>query len=187
MNVNVIGGDNKPINLGVNELDKNVEIILSKPPGYRMFTEVKWNDVEVGIEETFAKLRLNHLYGNETSTSVVEVNTQSGNKISLRNIRATEMKCNKRVHLVESSNLELETKCKNLKIELSKGFQSYNDKYRNEMYSNLTKTEKDGLKKVKASNKAKKTVVFQTDKSKKFSIENPESYKKDMEKYVEKD
>ena len=185
--------DNKPINLGNNELERNVELILSKPPGYRVFKEVKWNDVDVGIEETFAKIRLDKLYEKDNKTSnnpetcVVNVSEQSANIINFKNIRATDMKSNKRVQLVESNNLELETKFKNLKIEFSKGYKYYNYEYKNQLYSNLTENERDGLKKVNNSVKSKESVVNQTDKSKKFTVDNPDSYKNDMKKYVEND
>ena len=44
--------DNKPINLGVENVDENINKILSKPPGYSLFKCIKQNDVEIDIEET---------------------------------------------------------------------------------------------------------------------------------------
>ena len=175
---------NKPVNLGVGEIDKNIKKVLSRPTGYALYKDVKSNDVEVSIEESFAKMRLNKIYKNKPQINSDEMDE---NKIDFRNSRATDMRCNKRVHLINPSDFELETKLGNLKIELMKGFNVFQDENPNCKNCNLDIEENDGLKKIVKSNNENKTVVFKTDKSKKFSVDLPNNYKHDMEIYVQND
>ena len=176
--------DSKPVNLGVDNVNENVQKLLSKPPGYRIFKDIKTNDVDVNVEETFAKLRINML-NDDTENNVHNVSKNQQNSVTLKNIRATDMKYNKRVFFVDSYDLNFETKCSNLKIELLKVLQMYKSQNPNIKFSNLTNNELEGLKDAIKLIEAHEAVVFQTDKSKKFSIDKPENYINDMEKYIE--
>ena len=99
-------------------------------------------------------------------------------------MRATETKFNKRVYFVAPNDLEFETKCNNLNIELTKGVKSWMENRTDLKQCNLNKEEKEGLIELNEMIQDKKCVVFQTDKSKKASIDVPSNYKNDMDKYV---
>jgi len=98
-----INEDNKPVNIGVDNIDENIEKILSKPPGHRIYDGIKVNKVEERIEESFAKLRLKKINVDKAVdivapvTDVNNVDEESDKLFSLRNMKATDMKCNKRV------------------------------------------------------------------------------------------
>ena len=109
--------DNKPVNLGVPNLKANVEKILSKPPGFTLYKSISEKGMELNREEGMAKLRMNKIKKDEVKNkNVSDVNISSRAEINFQSIKATDMKCNKRVFLLDPSDMELETKSKNLKI-----------------------------------------------------------------------
>ena len=170
--VNEIGRQNAA------DLNENVEKILSKPPGFTLYKSISEKGMELNIEEGMAKLRMNKIKEGEVKHQKVKnVNISSSAEINFQSMKATDMKCNKRVFLLDPSDMELETKSKNLKIELMKGVNAYRKEHNHNKYSNIEEDEREGLSDVINIIDTNKVVVYQTDKSRKHSIDYPSHYK----------
>ena len=170
--------DNEPRNLGFANMNQNMRKILEKHPGYTLYKRIKEVDIELSAEECIQKGRWKNLEetkekSNEPPNKVFDHNEKT---INFRNIRATELNSNKRVNIVGNANLEFETKSENLKMELMKTVRKYINENENVQYSNIPVEEREGLKDCKANVDEGKAVIFETDKSKKFSINTPGSY-----------
>ena len=89
--------DNKPVNLGLAIIDKNVEKVLSKPPKEALYKSVRKIDVELSIEEAFVKLNWNRNNNKDLEVnSVVNVDKSLKEKADFCDMRATSMKYNKK-------------------------------------------------------------------------------------------
>ena len=66
-----------------------------------------------------------------------------------------------------------------------KSLKSWSQECDNEHLSNLNEQERQGLKDAKQCVNGKKAVIFQTDKSKKYSIDKPEGFREDMKPHIE--
>ena len=86
------------------------------------------------------------------------------NSINFSNMRATDMKRNKRVYFPEPSDEELEIKCQNLKIKIMATYHEWKDFYGNTEKYNLKPNENDGLDKLLVEIDNKKLVVFESAK-----------------------
>ena len=95
-------------------------------------------------------------------------------------MKATSMKCNKRVKIVEPSDITFETKCESLKLEILNVYRKWMNENQNIDFSNLNPEELEGLNNVKKKVRDKQLLILHTDKSKKFAIESPESYLESM-------
>ena len=105
--------------------------------------------------------------------------------INLQNIRATELKLNKRVNLVENCDMHFETKCENLKVEIMKTVKTYKKENRNIKYSNLLPDEREGLESIIQRTEENELKIIDTDNSKRFSVNTPTQYINDMGVHVE--
>ena len=95
------------------------------------------------------------------------------------------MKCNKRVYLIEPNDLQFETKCENLKVEILKVYDQWKKENKNVEFSNLSHEEHEGLKELQKKIENNEIVVKHTDKSKRFAVETPESYSASMKPHIE--
>ena len=185
--------DNKPINLGSAPLNKNVEKVLSLPTGYTVYKNVSEKDMELCIEEGFAKGRWKNLEINKC-TDEDKPNDPSNNPydpvdkvMNFQSIKATDMKSNKRVRIVEQCELEIETKLEFLKLAFMDTHRKYASENKNAKYSNLDTEQQDGLNQIVDSINDKKVIVSETDKSKRFSVNEPVAYVTDMNVHVKND
>ena len=105
--------------------------------------------------------------------------------INLQNIRATELKSNKRVNIVECCDLHFETKCENLKVEMMKTVNTYKKENKSIKYSNLPEDEREGLESIMDRVDKNEIKIIETDKSKKFSVNTPSQYVEDMKTHIE--
>ena len=95
-----------------------------------------------------------------------------GNKtFDFRNMRASDLPFNKRVHLPEPHDEESEIAIQNLKVKLNQITAEYVDGERLGKWSNLEEEEKSGLMSLKRKVQVRQNVVFRTDKSGRFSAE----------------
>ena len=165
--------------------------VLGKNPGYTVYKKIKETDVELSVEECIQKARWKTLEKKieNPKESPSKTNDMHQKEINFKNMKATELKSNKRVNMVGNGDIHFETKSENLKVELMKTTRKYmnENKDKNLQFYNLALDEKEGLKECKSNVDEGKAVIFETDKSKKFSINTPENYKKDMEIHIEKD
>ena len=103
-------------------MNKNIEGVLQKHPNYSLYKKVTEEMVDLAVEECFAKGRWSDLEQekekeNESSrTSKPLIYDEDDNVIDFHHVKATDLKSNKRVNIVESGDLLYETKCEYLKI-----------------------------------------------------------------------
>ena len=110
------------------------------------------------------------------------------NQFDFRNMKATDMPFNKRVSLPNPLKHEMEVKIQMLKQNLDDITKDYiinND--RNNAQSNLSETQKDGLRSLKERKKSGEVVVFQTDKTNSFSVDTLDNYRIAGQCHTEKD
>ena len=182
--------DNKPRNLGFAGMSKNMEKVLGKHPGYTVYKKIKEDDIELSVEECIQKGRWKNLDEQKEKSEEPpnkEIYDQKEKIINFKNIRATELNSNKRVNIVNNGDLQFETKSENLKMEIMKTVRKYINENENVKYSNLPVDEREGLEECETFVNEGKAVIFETDKSKKFSINTQDNYVIDMKPYVEND
>ena len=105
-----------------------------------------------------------------------------------RVMRATELPFNKRITLppaLEDRQKELNMQC--LKEKLIKKSQTYVKEHGKDQFCNITKDEISGLKSLQKRIKDSEIVVFQTDKSGRFSVDTCDSYRRMTVPHVEND
>ena len=145
--------------------------------------------IDLAVEECFAKGRWSELETQDENKNKNEVSDTPKcyvydpveNEIDFHSIRATDLKSNKRVNIVENADLLHETKCEFLKIKLKETFNKWLNENDNVQYSNLEDDTRQGLLELLTEINNRKAVVFETDKSKNFSINTPENYRSDMQ------
>ena len=104
------------------------------------------------------------------------------NNLDLRNLRPTYLPFNKRVFLSGPLKDNEEIEIQNLKRKL---IETTNQYIHNTTHvENLTQNEKEGLKSLK---KREYLVIFQTDKSGRFSVDSKENYEKACETHIKND
>merc|ERR1712243_468900 len=91
--------NHKPVNLGKVDVNLKEESVISLHPNFALYRKVSVTDVEIGIEESYAKLRLDMLNQNKDESNS-NVHSDETCVLSLNNMRATDMKSNKRVFFI---------------------------------------------------------------------------------------
>ena len=204
---------NTPEIYGGANIDKNESSILSLPPKYTIFEKIHKEKCMVEIETMATKYRWeimktkNENFINTSTTNLSisgsnqdgEQNTNednenddekeireyhfdiSKNKLDFRKLRPTDLPYNKRVYLPENSSEE-EIKITYLCHELEMITKSFEEEQKCEI--NLNKEERLGLKKLRERDDI---VVFQTDKSSKFSVDTKPNYIEACEQHTSKD
>ena len=97
-------------------------------------------------------------------------------------MRATDLPFNQRITLPKSVNENVELKMQNLKGDLKKITKEVKSEVASD--SNLTSEQQRGVKSLIRRVKEKEIVVFQTDKSGRFSIDTPENYRESVRHQV---
>ena len=79
---NIVYND-KPVNLGVEKLDKNVEKVLCNPPGHAVYKKINEDDIEIAYEESIAKYRWSIVQKNKNKKDHVnpEDNSNEGDQM----------------------------------------------------------------------------------------------------------
>ena len=148
--------------------------------------------IELCIEECMAKGRWSDIETQKEKDEKVSESPQSkifdpvDKLIDFHSVRATELKSNKRVNIVEHNDLLHETKCEFLKIKMMETTRKWMNEHDNLKYSNLSEDLRQGLDELLENVNNKKAVVFETDKSKKFSVNTPDGFRSDMKVHIEK-
>ena len=161
------------------DIDDEMSELLSKQTKFAVFNELNEDKFDLAVEETFAKVRYDYVL-KKNKDDINDANEDNPMKLNFKNIRATDMKGNKRVELIKSIESEIEIKLENLKIEFKKTFNEYKMENKDIALSNLTETEKSGSKKIKVKSKNKDLIVVETDKSKKLSATKPDVFLENM-------
>ena len=108
--------DNKPINLGSASIKGNKEKICSKPPDYTLYEKVTERNEELHMEVSLAKGRWSEVEqnknneNNESLAPTRNVYNSASKTINFQSVRATDLKSNKRVNIVENCDVQQEAK-----------------------------------------------------------------------------
>ena len=156
---------------------KAVEVL----PKDTFYNNIYINEAEQQTEITFAKMRWNEKKRkddeHEEDNRVFDVNT---NTIDLSNKKATDMRSNQRVKLVDpDKDDEKEIKRDHIKLKVIETYKEYRNEHFNEkgeIRNLMSEYMREGMNDVKEKTKAKKIKVVQTDKTNKISVMHPKTY-----------
>ena len=198
-------GENIVIYGGV-EISENERKILSKEPGYMVYSGIDELELEVEIEKGIAKARYELMSrgdedaeeagGEENEADRQEVNPSKRegelNKVlQYSNMRATDIPTVQRLHEPKQGSVRQEVVMESTKEKLLECVVKYKAEKCNEKGElkdhNLDREERKGLKELKNDVKEKKLVIFTTDKSGKFSVDSPENYGEAIRQHTTKD
>ena len=111
--------------------------------------------------------------------------------LDLRNLKATDLKNNKRVILPINEDDEKEIKRNNVMGELKRVFKNFTskhcDRFDNLKENNLNEEKRDTIKGLKKKIKEEELVCFKTDKTGYLALDTQDNFAAKMEKHIEKD
>ena len=107
----------------------------------------------------------------------------------MRKLRATDLPFNKRVIIPAALKEEDEMNLQHLKSKMISTVNEYvkDEATSSNKWSNLTSTERKGLRTLKEKCNDNDIVIYQTDKSGRFAVDTPQNYIKACEPHVTKD
>lgn len=97
------------------------------------------------------------------------------------------MHFNSRVYLPKPLEEQQEIALQHLKARLLASVDSYIEQHQCDQYANLTPAERSGLKSLKRRSENREVVIYQTDKSGRFSIDTIENYIQSCQPHVAQD
>ena len=169
-------------------LDANETKIMLLPPKYAVFDKIDPMECEGQVEKGIAKLRWSikneEQNENEEHEPVFDVENKT---FDLRNMRATDQSFNSRITLPRAIDDDHEIAMHNLKARLKKITGEYVTKNNNIRFHNLNVEERKGAISLKKRIKSNDIVIFQTDKSGRFSVDKPENYNEACQPHVRDD
>ena len=171
------------------ELNENENNILSLPPKFAVHEKVNTEEASVAIEKGMSKLRWEITKQSNTHMNINNSKHYydfTNKTFDFRHMRATDLPFNKRVHLPPPMNERSEIEAQALKTEMIEATEEY-IKEHNEIWTNLSKNQKAGLKSLLKKVKENNIIIQQTDKSKRFSVDTPENYRDASKEHVDKD
>ena len=169
--------------------DEKEKKILSLPPKFAVYDKVNTVECEAEIEKGLAKLRWTKRKQFEGDKNQQDENKEpegetkgtvydfESNTFDFSNMRATDLPFNKRVHLPEPLDEKSEIAMQNLKVKLNQITEKYVRDEKVSKWSNLEKNEKEGLVSMKKKVQSQESVVFQTDKSGRLSVDSMGNYR----------
>ena len=172
----------RPKCYGNSQVSESEIDVLTLSPKYAVFEEVKVMDCKAEVEKGITKYRWSYM-AEKSETQVgglkkSDLHFIQDKRLDFRNMKATDMPFNKRVVIPNAIKQEEEVKIQMLKQRLEEVTIEYvmNDNKRN-MLSNLSATQKEGLKTLKERKKNQEVVIFQTDKTNSFSVDTLDNYR----------
>jgi hypothetical protein len=193
------GKDKVPIYGVIKDLTEDQKEVLQLPPNQRTYPKLKLDDFKTELEKCVIKANWqktneqrkqeNLNKKNENDNVTDEVPDETKNVIDFRNLRATDLKNNKRVVIPNpDDDDEEEIRRNNVKKELEKVYVNYMsehcDKFGNMNENNLSDKQVNAIKSLKEKMKNDNLVCFETDKTGKFALDRKENYVKKMRKHI---
>ena len=167
--------------------------ILTMLPNETTYNKIDINKIDDEVEICFAKDRYGELKNDseETDSSNMKTYDSKTNTMNFNNMKATDMKVNKRVKMMMPVESEIETKRSNLKVEILKVSKDFIDE-KCDSKGNLKKSNfsTDEIKATESLSKKAdnlEAVITTTDKSSKFSVLEPNIYIESMKPHTTKD
>ncbi len=168
------------------ELTDSEEKMLNLAPKFAVYENVNVEECFGEIEKGLAKLRWSREY-RDSEENRKEYFDQVTKTFNFGNMRACDQPFNKRIQLPKPLPDEEEVELQVVRNRLRTVTEHYINIERGERKGNLSKAEKDGLKTLTDKVKGKNVVVFETDKSGRFSVDTPENYKLASQLHVNND
>lgn len=159
----------EPRYYGACEVSGNEKQALSLPPKFALYTKVDSVSVEAEIEKGLAKYRWKQMEKKEPVEEAGVVYDTATKKVDVRNLRATDFPFSKRVILALALSEEKEVALQHLENNMMKSVNNYVENDKNKQWQNLTENEKNGLRSLRKRSKDNSIVIYQTDKSGRFS------------------
>ena len=182
------GFSNEPRCYGGVELSADERAVLTLPPKFAAFSKIDSTDCEAQVEKGLAKLR----WSIQKREREVQAGTEeseespsfkpSANLFDFRFMRATELPFNQRIALPDRVDDATEISMYKLNTDLKKVTIAMQTKISNG--SNLSMEQRKGLASLSKRVRANDIVVFQTDKSGRFSVDTPENYRNAVQPHI---
>jgi hypothetical protein len=111
--------------------------------------------------------------------------------LNFRNLKATDLKNNKRINILETGNDEEEIRMNTVKTELKEVYKKYMkehcDDKGNVLENNLSVEQFKAIKELKTKMKNENLVCVETDKTGKFALDTKENYVNKVRKHIKMD
>ena len=171
--------DTSPRIYGGTEITDEEKALLTLPPKFSTFQKVDPVDCSAQVEKSLSKLRweIRQKEQEEIGETVEEAEFYNPANLTFdfRQMRGTHLRFNKRIKLPNAVDEETEVNMHSLKTRLQRVTSEYIQTCPSD--KTLTEDESRGLRSLKERVKRKEVVVYQTDKSGRFSIDTLENYK----------
>ena len=171
-------------------LTENEKKVLNLPPKFAVYGKVDSLECEAEIEKGLAKLR----WRKKRASSKGDEGEYNGVGKGLYDyqdgffnfcyMKATDLPFNRRVYLPSPLDTETEISIQNLKVGLNRVVRKYVENERSAKWRNLDHDEKEGLTSLRRKVRSQECIIFQTDKSGRFSLDTVENYKLVFETHV---
>ena len=175
--------DSAPRTYGGVTLNDDERCLLTLPPKFATYEKINEEQCEAQIEKALAKLRWEEKRnavdpdGNELPPEERNWHEVRTNTLDFRKFRSTDLPFNSRIHAPQPLDNETETCIQNLKMKLNQCTTKYIEmRRRSGNQLNLTAEQQEGLKSLKERRKNNEIVIFETDKSKRFSCDSMDNY-----------
>ena len=181
--------DTSPRIYGLTEITNDEKAILTLPPKFSTFQEVDSIECGAQTEKSLAKLRweINRKEREQRGEIIEEAAfyNPANTTFDFRQMRGTHQRFNKRIKLPSPVDEETEINMHSLKTRLRRVTSEYIQTCPSD--KTLSEEEKRGLRSLKERVKRNEVVVYQTDKSGRFSIDSPENYKESGIPHIRED
>ena len=174
-------------------LDEDEREDLKLQPNFAVYDKIDDLNFMANTEKTFNSLRWNETFrwndeeGEESSVQEEETATFFNDEtktFDATKIEHRDIPFRKRVGVPECAEPTTEAKLTLCRDRLNRVLEEYKENQKHPE-SNLTKSQKLGLNKLKKRVKNKEIVCFQTDKSGSISVDTPENYVESMKEHLE--
>ena len=191
--------ESQPRTYGNVDLSEKERQLLTLPPKFAIYEKVNVEQCEIEIEKALTKLRWTERRKNEEGEKDdnTDENSAGGrndnsneceeermwpydintNTIDMRYLRPTDLPFNSEIMIPDPVNQKKENEMQTLKQRLIEAAEEYKNNERKKKYenkNNLTEDQQEGLEKLI---KREDIIIQETDKSGRFSVDNPDNYK----------
>ena len=186
------------------EVTKDQEDILNLPPGFKTFPKLKVKEIETELQKCVIKAswETNREMRKLESDKVMEELSENGEHVvkdkhvnktllDLQNMKATDLKNNKRVVIPKLDEDSVEINRNYLKKELKEVFLKYQkehcDKYGNIIENNLDDNQLKAIKGLKNKIQKDNLVCYTTDKTGNLVLDTIDNYSNKLAKHISED
>ena len=190
------------------ELNDDEKAVLKLSPDHMLYDRIDEKKMEVNIECGLMKARyqimsdkekeINNNNPNNPTNDDTATHDERGEVFDFTkktanyaNLRATDLPTVQRLIPPKPASLQKEIAMQSMRDKMLRKVKEYKEKKchkdGNIKSGNLTKSEAKGLKDIGERIKRKEVVIFETDKSSKFTVDTPNNYKQTIQKHTEGD